>query len=210
MLARNGFCMRYSLVKNLTLCKYSINFVLIQCKLFITSQYFYAMTKVFFKEEQRFRRWDVLGLVLFLTTWVAYHLVTQGLFSQKTDMAYAMTGLLILTVLISVLIILLNLRLKIRISEKGINFQYFPLHYKRHKICWDDIECCEIVETPLSAALSGWAISIGHGEQVFSMGGRKGLHLQLKNGEEVFIGVNDLESLRQAMREASPCLDCRS
>jgi hypothetical protein len=153
-----------------------------------------------FKEQQRFRRWDILLLLLALIAGTAYRFFDLYIvhhISSKTQLYFS---LLALFVLLAVLLLLLSFRLVTRIDEKGVRYQFFPWHYRKHRINWEDVEECTVVETPLSTELSGWTVTIGSNEFTYSFYGRTGLQLRLKDGSRIFIGTRRPEEMRQAIQ----------
>lgn len=162
------------------------------------------MSKVTYKENQKFRKWDMILLLLVLISGVGYRLAQSLLIGADNNTA--MMGLVLLS-LVGLLLYALNVRLRTKVTTKGIQFQYFPLHYKSQKIAWNQIQACEIIETPLVAQLSGWGINNSLQERAFSLSGRTGLRLTLNSGEKIFIGTQNPKRLFKVMKYYTDKLD---
>lgn len=165
------------------------------------------MAKQVFKEEQKFRRWDVLGLVIALMAMLSYRVFAELWNSPSSQGQTLLLSVFMLLVLGGVLVFLLNIRLFTKIGTDGIRYQYYPFHYKQKKVLWKDIAACELVQTPALAELSGWAVSFDNKERFVSVSGRTGLRLTLKSGRQIFIGTCHLPDLEEAMAEIKTALE---
>ncbi len=160
------------------------------------------MSKTIYRETQRFRRWEVLGLLLLLLLVTSYHFVELQLAGRYDDGSLWLQYALVFLIVGGFLFYLFSIRLILKIDEDKIRYQFFPLHYKKHKIRWDDVEECEVIDTPAATELSGWAVRLGTRERMFSVSGRTGLCLTLKDGQQLFIGTKHPERLKKAIQEA--------
>lgn len=149
-------------------------------------------------EQQRYRKWDVLGLLTFFLIYSVIRFV-DGILTENSFLISI--SLLSFTISSVILIYLFSIRLILKIDDQKISFRYHPLHLKKYKIKWDEVEDYQIVHTPISAEYSGWAVRYarGDGEQMFSVSGRRGIWLQLKDGRRFFIGSKHLNELREAL-----------
>lgn len=155
-------------------------------------------------EDQRFRRWDVLAFVTFLLALAIFRFI-EGLYLrdwQEFAVAILCSSLLGIT-----LYFLLSIRLIVKIDENKISYRYYPLHFRKHKIKWEEIEQCELVDTPVASELSGWAVRFASDEKMFSVSGRRGLYLQLKDGREFFIGSKHLGELSRWLEREGKLID---
>ncbi|MFT5833218.1 MAG: hypothetical protein ACI97N_000845 [Cognaticolwellia sp.] len=91
--------------------------------------------------------------------------------------------------------VLLQLKLKVSINDKHIEYKMFPIHYKTQRITWDEIESCEIIETSYYAQWHGGNIRFN--EAWFSLTGRNGLAIRTKAGKSLFIGCKNVTELAQ-------------
>ncbi|MCB0557442.1 MAG: hypothetical protein H6573_10200 [Lewinellaceae bacterium] len=157
------------------------------------------MNKTCYKEEQRFRRWEVFALLALLMIGASYHFIDLYLSGGNDPLLLTLQYILIALILTGTLAYLWSIRLILKIDKEGIQYQFFPLHYRKHKIKWEEIENIEFIDTPLSAELSGWAVRLGTWERMFSVSGRTGLSLILKNGQQLFLGTQHPGELKAAL-----------
>ncbi len=158
------------------------------------------MSKKLFKETQSFRNNLLFALLLVLLALVMYRLIAE-LMNPGPDFfgMIALCGVLLVSALTAIWY-MHQLRMKIAVSHKSISFRMAPLHGRKHKIYWDNVESCEIVETPEIAQWQGANISFNH-EHRYSICGRNGLHLVTKDGQEYFLGSRRLNDLKSALEE---------
>ncbi|MCO6477024.1 MAG: hypothetical protein J5I94_10415 [Phaeodactylibacter sp.] len=157
------------------------------------------MSKKLYKEEQRYRRWEIFALLLFLMAGTSYHFVELYVSGEYEPGLLIIQYALIALILTGALAYLWSIRLILRIDKEGIQYQFFPLHYRKHKVKWEEIESYEFVDTPAPTELSGWAVRLGTWERMFSVSGRTGLSLSLKNGQQLFIGTQHPDELKTAL-----------
>lgn len=161
------------------------------------------MAKTIYKEKQQYKRWDVLiPLAAFILV------LLYGFFVHVTGSAGKSSSLHPAWVLISIIGLimafayLLSLRLIVIITRRHLRFQYFPLHFSIQKVKLEEIENCEPVVVPVSAELSGWNVNFTSLQPNYSVNGRKGLNVQLKNGDTFFIGSKNPDALKTAVEKA--------
>lgn len=152
-----------------------------------------------FKEEQRFRCWDLIGALLLLGAAALFRLTQVIWNGYALSSSQVLAGLLVLFVISLCLLYFFKARMATKIDERGIRFKFFPWHFRKRQIGWDEIDSYQWEDLPFSAALSGWGVNYGTFEQVFSLSGRHGIHLKLKNGEELFIGTAHLQEMREVI-----------
>ena len=157
------------------------------------------MSKTCYKEEQRFRRWEVFALLAMLMIGASYHFIDLYLSGGYDLFLLTLQYALVAIILTGALAYLWSIRLVLKIDKESIQYQFFPLHYRKHKLKWEEIEHLEFIEMPVSAELSGWAVRLGTWERMFSVSGRTGLSLSLKNGQQLFIGTQHPEELKAAL-----------
>lgn len=161
------------------------------------------MAKTIYKEKQKYKRWDILiplaaFILVLLYGFITY---TTGL-AGKTSTIHPAWVLTSIIGLILVFAYLLSLRLIVIITRRHLRFQYFPLHFQIQKVKLEDIENCEPIEVPVAAELSGWNVNFTSLQPNYSVDGRKGLSVELKNGESFFIGSKDPDALKAAIQKA--------
>lgn len=158
-----------------------------------------VMSKVKFKEQQTFREPSILGLLALLIVGLSVGLVNQLMANAASNSSLELAPIaLIFIVLGGAFAYYWNVKYTVKVNEKGISYQYFPLHDEAQKIKWEDIESIEIVSTSLATQLSGWNVQFSN-KNVYSLSGRNGLDIELKNGERVFLGARNLNKLQKVI-----------
>ncbi|MCB0552538.1 MAG: hypothetical protein KDD02_03220 [Phaeodactylibacter sp.] len=159
------------------------------------------MSKARYKEVQRFRRWEVIALLLFLLIGSTYHLFKLIGESTYDQTSLILQYLLILVLIGGALVYFISIRLIVKFDDEKIRYQFYPWHYHKHEVKWSEVADCQVVDTPAAAELSGWSVRIGTGERSFSVSGRRGLLLSLKDGQQLFIGSQHPDQLREALEQ---------
>lgn len=155
------------------------------------------MAKINFKEKHRYDDKPVLILLGIFGTAAAVSGV-QFLLQNQQNYLRASVALATAIALGGLIWWLRSLRLKVSVSEKNIKYKLSPLHDKKRSVAWKDVEKCEIVKTPEIAQWSGGNISFNR-EKRISLTGRNGLALQTKEGENLFIGVKNVDELEKTL-----------
>ena len=114
-------------------------------------------------------------------------------------------GLIWFAVLIGVglPILFYNIRLKIRVSEKGLHYQFFPIHLKERIIPFVDIESFKARKYSPLKEFGGWGIRFGFEGKAYNVSGEEGLQLILKNNRKILFGSQKAKELEKAMKKAS-------
>jgi len=97
-----------------------------------------------------------------------------------------------LIILILIALFFFNLKLKTRIDEKGVYFQFYPVHFSSRLISWDEISTCYIRRYNAIFEYGGWGFRIGITKKIgraYSVQGNIGLQIELKNGKKILIGT---------------------
>jgi|GEM_PF-1490028 len=157
--------------------------------------------KVEYREVQRFREWDVFILLSLFVLGLAYRAVAgyMGWWGAPGEASFS-TYLLLTLVVGLVFLYLYSIRVLLVVNKKGVRYQFYPWHFRKHKIDWDEVADWQIVDIPLQAALSGWSVNFSC-EKCFSVNGRrKGLELDFRDGKRIFISSTEPERLRKIIK----------
>jgi len=155
-----------------------------------------------FKEEQRFNQplvivgLSIAFIVIGFSTMKEWETIAQNSFTEKIG---TLSGILII-ILVSLLF--LNLNLKTRIDEKGIYYQYKPLHFSIKLIPWEQISKCYIRKFNAITEFGGWGIKFSFRKKKgksFTTKGSIGLQIELKNGGKILIGTQKKEELQRVL-----------
>lgn len=159
------------------------------------------MAKIKFKETQRYRHWEVIALLAILTLGTATRLVYTAVAGSQGQFSSLTMGIFLLISLLVAMIYLLKVKMKIKVSEKGIKYSISPWQNSKRKIRWEEVDQFEIVDLPEQAALSGWNVQYGSTLRGWNMGNRRGMRIDLNNGEHYFLGVRNLDELEDTLDE---------
>ncbi|WP_299668617.1 hypothetical protein [uncultured Polaribacter sp.] len=149
-----------------------------------------------FKEEQCFTQpW----LLVLLTVSVIVPIVTvfQEYFKEDTKISTNSFLISIVAIVASVALIFF-FKLKTRIDETGIHYQFFPFHLKLKSIKWNDIEMATVRKYDPIGEYGGWGVKGGFlwnkkKGRCMNVSGNLGIQLELKNGKKLLIGTQKKE-----------------
>jgi len=104
--------------------------------------------------------------------------------------------------LLIVLLLILSIKLKTRIDEKGIYYQFFPFHFNLKLISWKEIEKCYIGKYNGPTEYGGWGFRVSYfrkNRKAFTTKGNQGLQLKLTNGKKILIGTQKKSELQRVL-----------
>ncbi len=147
-----------------------------------------------FKEEQRFTQ------LWFLTIMGISILVPIGILineynKQDSDLSLSSMLLIILFLLICIVPIFF-FKLKTRIDEIGIHYQFFPFQLKFKTIKWTEITHAYVRTYDPIGEFGGWGLKGGWSSKkgkAINVSGDIGMQLELTNGKKLLIGTNKKE-----------------
>jgi hypothetical protein len=151
-----------------------------------------------FQEKQWFNQWWVhLILTLPIIGGICYMCYTWYVLEKPVDkVGPAEYGeqLFVIALLIATALLIFIFKLCLEIDEKGIQYQFFPIHLKPRKINWPAIESCRTIKYhPLTEA-GGWGYKFGlDGRKIMSVKGNQGIQVTLKNGKKYLFGTQKTE-----------------
>lgn len=155
-----------------------------------------------FLEQQKFNQ----PLVI-IALYVAFIVVIGSIISKWEELSTGDTtgkieGTIGLLIIILVAMLFYHLKLKTRIDEKGIGYQFSPFHLKPTAITWNLISKCYIRKYKGFTEFGGWGMKrriYGKG-RCYTTKGNIGLQLELKNGKQVLIGTQKKEELQRVLK----------
>ena len=163
-----------------------------------------------FVEEQRFRQIWLIIVLSFLTI-VPIATITKNYLKENTTISTKAFLITIVILLFSIAIIFL-FKLKTRIDEKGIHYQFFPLHFSFKTIYWHQISKAYVRSYKPISEFGGWGLRGGFfynkgKEKAINVSGDIGIQLQLKNGEKLLIGTLKKEDAKRVLETYSKELE---
>ena len=157
--------------------------------------------KVFIEEQKNTQKLIIIGMSIAFVAVVFsimkdWENILNGSIGEKLE---AFIGFFIL-VLVSFLLI--SLKLKTRIDEKGIQYQYYPFHFSYKIIKWNEISKCYLRKYDAIAEYGGWGLKLSFGQKrgkSYTTNGNIGLQLKLTNGKKILIGTQKKEEIQRTI-----------
>jgi len=155
-----------------------------------------------FTEEQKFRQPIVsIGLIVaFIAAIVAiaadWENIDKGNFGEKLG---ALSGIIIILL---VILLFINLKLKTRVDEKGVFYQFAPFHLTLILIPWNEITSSYIRKYNAIFEYGGWGMKFNFFKKKgksYTTSGNIGLQLELKNGRKILIGTQKENELQRVL-----------
>jgi len=165
------------------------------------------MTSIDFKETQGFKIWWAWLGVASLNVLFLYAIIQQVFIGKPFGTKPAQDFVLILVELffILLLIFLMLIKLKTRITDSGIYYRFYPFQFNERIIEWHELRDAYIREYNSFHEYGGWGIRYGSpkvGRAVnTSASSNKGLQLQFNNGKLLLIGTARPDELKLIIDE---------
>ena len=146
-----------------------------------------------FEEKQWFNQWwfQLINISLFLFLlfcFYKWYIVGENVDKVNSDDLFGQ--LIVILCVLPIIVLLYFLKLKTVIDERGINYQFFPIHKTLKLIAWSDLEECYIREYKPISEYGGWGYKFASGgAKALNVKGNKGIQLKLKNGKNLLIGT---------------------
>jgi len=169
------------------------------------------MKRTLFTEEQKFTQWWMKAILLFtlLSVFVpfAYGIYSQEVLGEPLGSESPMTtGGLIVTGITSLFIVglmvmfFVYVKLKTKITNEGLFVTFPPFINKWKKFTPKEIEKYEVRRYNAMREYGGYGFKrrLRHG-QSYTISGRIGLQLYLKNGKKLLIGTQRKQAIEYAM-----------
>jgi len=164
------------------------------------------MNKILFREEQQFRQWYwvllILGISIPLIIFSIYALYQQTVKGIQVGDHPAPNGGLIVQLIFMILLpcFFFMLKLEIWIDSIGIHYRFFPLIFKEKVILKEEIKSYEIRKYNALIDYGGWGVrrSFWKGK-AYNVSGNIGLQLYLTNGKKVLFGTQRSQAILYAM-----------
>ena len=159
-----------------------------------------------FSETQYFRQKWLWIIILFFPAFSAYGIYEQiisGNVIGEKPMSDA--GLIAFSIIVGIGLPLAfwSMKLKTRVSEKGLHYQFFPIHLKERLIAFEDIESFKARTYSPMKEFGGWGIRYGFESKAYNVSGEQGVQIVLKNERKVLFGSQNHKQLEKAMRQAN-------
>ena len=157
--------------------------------------------KIFLEEQRMTKPLVLIGLsIVFIV--IGISIVNDWESISQTDGSGKIGIFISLTILLLVGLLFLNLKLKTRIDEKGIYFQFYPIHFSYRTIAWNEISTCYVRQYNAFLEYGGWGFRISFRQKIgraYNVQGNIGLQIDLKNGKKILIGTQKKEDMQRVI-----------
>lgn len=155
-----------------------------------------------FIEEQKFTQLLLIVVLLVAFIVVYFSIIQEWESISNGTIGEKITSLGGLFIVLVIAFLFSKLKLKTRIDEKGIYYQYFPLHFSFKLIEWKHLSKCYIRNYNAISEFGGWGIKFSFRKlkgKSFTTKGDIGLQLELKNGGKILVGTQKKEHLQRTL-----------
>lgn len=159
-----------------------------------------------FKETQRFNQWWFIALNIIVLLIVVFNFIKE--FQQIKNGTGSKSVTTLVFSMIMVLLVFLfiySIKLKSKIDEKGISYQFYPIHLKYKYIPWSDLSACYVRKYAPITEYGGWGIRgfgfkgllgfRGRGK-AYNIKGDMGIQLEFVDGAKLLIGTQNPEKVK--------------
>ena len=161
------------------------------------------MTKIYFKEEQRFNQWWIWLLILLscgIWIWMFFQQIVMGKpfgTNPASDLGVVLTGI----VPVLILVLFRFLKLETIIDNEGVKCRFLPFQRKFKTFLTQDIVKFEVKKYNPILDYGGWGIRYGRKGSAYNVSGNMGLYLELRNKKAFLIGTRTPDSLKYAIEK---------
>jgi hypothetical protein len=154
-----------------------------------------------FHEEQRFKQWWIWLLILGMAAFAWWGFIQQIILGQPYGSNPGpdwMIWLVLVLVGIGFPALFATMRLIVTVGEDQITIRYKPFTTRR--IGFEEIESCEARTYKPIKEYAGWGIKGWSVERMsYSVSGKEGVELSLRDGKRVMIGSQKTGQLAEAI-----------
>jgi len=163
------------------------------------------MSKIYYKEEQKFTQLWIWLLILVLSGIWIWQLVQQVFMGKPfgnnptSDPGVIFTGLFpVLTIILFRL-----LTLETIINDEGVHYRFKPFQRKSKVIKASDIVRFEVKKYSPLKDYGGWGIRFGSSKngRAYNVSGNQGVLFDLKNGKRFMLGTQNPVSIKYTLEK---------
>ena len=149
-----------------------------------------------FSETQRFSEQPVIWIALGGFAFLVWYLMQQ-------DLVFGLVYKLGLITAFAGVVMAFLITLKTEVDESAIRIRMIPFHRSWKIFSFDDISHLELIKYNPITDYGGWGIRMSFKETAYSVKGRNGLRLTLRNGRKYMIGTQKPGELAAALDRLS-------
>lgn len=155
-----------------------------------------------FIEEQKFTQIWLFLVLAFSFVMVTIPIVKDWDAISQGSFGKIMNNLGGLLAIIFVLALFNIFKLKTRIDEKGIYYQYLPFHFSYRFLPWNSIAKCYVRNYNAIFEFGGWGLKFSFRKskgKSITVKGAIGLQLELMDGKKILIGTQKKEEIQRTL-----------
>lgn len=157
--------------------------------------------KIFIEEQKFTQSWLFIGLAFGLIVVTMPIIKDWAHISQGSlgEMLNDLGGILIILLVFTLFIFF---KLKTRIDEKGVYYQYLPFHFSYRFLPWNSISKCYVRNYDAIFEYGGWGLKFSFRKskgKSFTVKGDVGLQLELMDGKKILIGTQKKEEIQRTI-----------
>ncbi|NEW79363.1 MAG: hypothetical protein GZ086_08055 [Gelidibacter sp.] len=157
--------------------------------------------KIFIEEQKFTQSWLFIGLIIALAVVAIpiiedWNTISQGSFGEMLNDAGGILVILFVFALFNFF------KLKTRIDEKGVYYQFLPFHFSYRFLPWNTISKCYVRNYDAIFEYGGWGLKFSFRKKrgkSFTVKGNIGLQLLLTNGKLLLIGTQKREEIQRTI-----------
>ncbi|HNQ82220.1 MAG TPA: hypothetical protein PLW31_05410 [Bacteroidales bacterium] len=161
------------------------------------------MSRVLYKEIQRFNQWWIWLIILLLSGFWIWQLVQQIFMgipfgdNPAPDFVVILLGLFPL----GALLLFRFMILETVIDEQGVKYRFKPFQRKPKLIKPEDVKTYEVKKYNPVMEFGGWGVRYGLKGTAYNVKGNMGAQFDLKNGKRFMLGTQNPDALRYALNK---------
>ena len=147
--------------------------------------------KYLFEENQKFTQWWLWVILL------SFPIMSFGPFDEnEININYVLIGFILP-------LIFYLFELRIKVSNKGLHYQFFPFHFSTKTLLWSEIELAEIRTYDPIGEYGGWGLRYSFNKKkgnAVNVSGDIGIQLTLTSGKKLLIGTQKKEAVTSILK----------
>jgi hypothetical protein len=146
-----------------------------------------------YREDQRYHDMTTIVLIAMVTILLAATVISRGLGLWKV-----LIGLVFIA---AIVLVVLNLRMKIRISRKKMSIRIAPIPWSRIQLDKDEVTGVEFIASNTPDLANSLTLHYGGKLRIFNFGDNKGMIIHRADGRDVVVLSRQLYDDRGSVME---------
>lgn len=160
------------------------------------SERFYEVQ--YMAKEQMIMAVVVWGITIF--SWAVFAVqIVLGISVGNNPAPDYMVWLIMLSFGIVFPLVMFSLRLQTRVADDELQYRYYPFHIRWRTIGFDEIKKVKFTEYSGLKEFGGWGIRRNRRGRAYTVAGKYGVWITLRDKSEILIGSKKAEELEKAL-----------